>query len=777
MKRVFRIVLSFILAVSLLSSPLLTLPSQAATKYYDVPGGKLIFDTARGSVVGYTGSPANVVIPAKISGIKVKTIGLGAFSKCKSLTSVTLPEGLLKIEDRVFWECENLATIHIPNSVTSIGNWFAIYCNKMSAITVGTGNKFYTTHEGVLYNKAKTVLMRFPGGKTGSYVIPSTVKTISEGAFYSCYTITGVTMPNGLTKIGNEAFCYCFGIKSITLPDSLTTLGFRAFTGVDTEEINVGANNKSFTSIDGVLFNKARTTLLAYPSGRVGSYAIPAGVTFIFDSAFSYSRYLTDLFVPKSVSKVGMIAFLGCNALEAAYFYGNAPTLGQDALLDVSPDFTAYYLTGVKGFSNPWQGHPAELFEADLLPPAGFPDLVVTDIKCSPEQPVKGNEVAFSAAIKNQGTAALDPEMIGSVVFSVDDQPVTASASNQTAVKPGETIILTANTNMYGKSTWTATNGTYKVSVRVTAKTQESRLRNNEYGETVTIVPTDKGTGASSDTFNLRSSASYDMELVPGISWVPANALGKTRFTNAQIAELAKKAPEEKQAQVSSLYEAIQLFQISNFKYIRDNVRIQEGTINWEHHKPGYDAVRTNEGCCASDASWLCYILKNDYEEVGYVAYSHADGSGHIYNYIKEEGYYYVIDLNQYEAVDQYRNRTAPETGIMDDFIYKGAVMGNIVKVKSLTDYVAYLRKTLRNGPGLFTTYTADTVIPTDGVRMSPDGGLTTKMQITYPKGVTLTILYDDPNDNMSLVYAEPPKQKVDWSKLPNAVIVPQTDF
>lgn len=777
MKRLTSLVLSFVMALAFLLTPLLTASSHAATKYYNVTGGQLVFDTVKGCITGYKGNPTSIVIPAKINGVKVKSIGLGAFIGCQTLTSVTITNGLTFIGERVFWDCKNLVSVDIPESVTSIGNWFAIYCNKLKAINVSPNNKTYTTQDGVLFNKAKTLLKRFPGGKGASYDIPASVQTISIGAFYGCPSITDVIIPNGVTNIGNEAFANSYNLGNIHLPDSVTTLGYSVFKATNAEEITVGANNKAFTSVDGVLYNKAKTSLIAYPGARHGSYAIPEGVTSISDTAFSSARYLTDVYIPKSVKQIGSSAFAYAAYLEEAYFYGDAPNVGQDVFMVTAPNFKVFYLAGKKGFKNPWNNCKAEVFASDFLPPEGLPDLAVTDISWTPDKPVKGDQVTFTVTVKNQGPIQVDAETINSIFIYVEGQPVTAANTNKTPIKPGESLILSADSDYFGKSTWTAKTGTYKITAQGCLKMPESRVRNNTYETTLTLAPEATGSVATSDTFNLRANANYDIEIVPGINWVPANSLGKTVFDNAQIAELAKKSPEEKQASITNLYEAIQLFQISNFKYQRDNVRMQEGVINWEHHKPGYDAVRTNEGCCASDASWLSYILKNDYDEVGYIAFSNSDSSGHIYNYIKEGEYYYIIDLEQYESCDQYKYYTAPETGKLEDFISKGSLMGNLVKVKSLTDYVTYLRKTMSNAPGLFITYTGDPALPTDGVRVSYDKGLTITLEMNFPKGSAITILFDDPNDNMSLVYSEPPKLTVDWSKNPTAEIVPQTDF
>ena len=132
------------------------------------------------------------------------------------------------------------------------------------------------------------------------------------------------------------------------------------------------------------------------------------------------------------------------------------------------------------------------------------------------------------------------------------------------------------------------------------------------------------------DTENLRYAADYEVEVADGVWWVPAVSLGESRYTNSDIAKMVNTRPGQKREKLATLYEALQLFQIGNFANGNDNQRIAERGVNWEHHKPGYHAVRTNEGCCATDSNWLNYILWQDYDEVGFLAYSQSDGGGHI---------------------------------------------------------------------------------------------------------------------------------------------------
>ena len=110
----------------------------------------------------------------------------------------------------------------------------------------------------------------------------------------------------------------------------------------------------------------------------------------------------------------------------------------------------------------------------------------------------------------------------------------------------------------------------------------------------------------------LRHDAQYDIEVFDGVFWVPAVSLGESRYTNAEIAAMLDDSPEEKQAKIKTLYEALQLYQIGDFRSADDNVRISENGIDWEYHTPGRSAVINNCGCCATDSAWLRYLLDGD---------------------------------------------------------------------------------------------------------------------------------------------------------------------
>lgn len=269
--------------------------------------------------------------------------------------------------------------------------------------------------------------------------------------------------------------------------------------------------------------------------------------------------------------------------------------------------------------------------------------------------------------------------------------------------------------------------------------------------------PVDYSQDQGKDLKTLRYDANFEVEVSKGVYWVPAVTLGSSRYSNADIHGMLSAAPEEKQQKISTLYEALQLYQVGNFTPSDDNVRMFDGGIMWEHHKPGYHAVRTNTGCCATDSNWLRYILDGDYDEVGYIATSQRDGSGHIYNYILRDGWYYIIDLTHYHATGPLV--TALESGNLNDYYASDYILGNIHKVQNIQDYVDYVQEAFNDPPGLMFMYTAQNCLAVDG----------NDRQIMYEDTGKpfVTIIFDDPSDQLDFVWKPAPKSTPDWSQLP----------
>jgi hypothetical protein len=191
------------------------------------------------------------------------------------------------------------------------------------------------------------------------------------------------------------------------------------------------------------------------------------------------------------------------------------------------------------------------------------------------------------------------------------------------------------------------------------------------------------------DTTNLRSGAQFEIEVFPRVYWVPANALGRTRYTDEDIYSMLALAPEIKRQKIDNLYEALQLYQASKFKGRIDNVRVlEEDTgVLWVFHKSGFDAVRTNEGCCAADSNWLSYVLNGKYEKIGCFGWYQPDGNGHIINYIKSDGWYYFMDMmmQRYDSVQS----TAAEDGNINGYKNNNA-FACIYKTKGFDEYIDF---------------------------------------------------------------------------------------
>ena len=226
----------------------------------------------------------------------VTSIGGKAFFGCIGLTSVTIGNSVTSIGYMAFNSCRSLTSVTIPSSVDSIRSGAFNYCSNLSAINVASGNTHYSSIDGVLYNYVQDTLIQCPCAKT-SITIPNSVTSIGDHAFNNCCNLTSITIPSNITSIGKEAFRDCRGLTSITIPTSVTSIGGSAF-----------SNCTGLTSI-----------------------TIPTSVTSIGDHAFSDCTGLTSITIPNSVTSIGGGAFSGCTGLTSITIPNSVTSIGGSA--------------------------------------------------------------------------------------------------------------------------------------------------------------------------------------------------------------------------------------------------------------------------------------------------------------------------------------------------------------------------------------------------------------------------------------------------------------
>ena len=213
----------------------------------------------------------------------ITTIGHDAFANCTSLTKLNLPINVTTIGSSAFYGCSSLCDITLPTQVTSIGEDAFNRCYSLTNI-----------------------------------VLPKSLTAIQKSTFANCNALTDITIGDSVVLIDDNAFESCTSLQSITIPEKVATMGMSVFYNCSKlNSITVSPNNKNLCSVDGVLFNYDKTTLIKYPMGKTESvYTIPDTVLSIESSAFSKCSSLTDIQIPDSVKLIQYGAFYGTTYLD-----------------------------------------------------------------------------------------------------------------------------------------------------------------------------------------------------------------------------------------------------------------------------------------------------------------------------------------------------------------------------------------------------------------------------------------------------------------------------
>lgn len=214
-----------------------------------------------------------------------------------SISAVLLSDGVDSVSDFAFCSCPNLIGISVPEE-----------------------NYFYTSVGGILFRKDKTTLVQVPGSFSGSYSIPETVCTISDGAFYGCHSLSSIVLPDNLTSIGEAAFYSCSSLEHISIPDGVTRIENHTFAGCTA--LSSVTLSQNVTSIGISAFRSCSS---------LTSIVIPESVTSISNYTFCDCIDLSSVQLPESVYRIGKNAFTNCSKLHKISLPESVTTIEDDA--------------------------------------------------------------------------------------------------------------------------------------------------------------------------------------------------------------------------------------------------------------------------------------------------------------------------------------------------------------------------------------------------------------------------------------------------------------
>ena len=309
---------------------LLKVPRELSEAYSVKEGTRIICDEA----FWWCESLPNIVIPTSVT-----SIGDSAFSWCRSLSEIVIPSSVTSIGDRAFEDCSSLKYISIPKSVIGLnGNPFAEWNGKLECLSPN-----FVYEDDILFNKDKSRIISFRNQNIRSYVIPSSVTSIGDYAFWYCDSLSEIVIPSSVTSIGDHAFSDCYSLSEIVIPSSVTSIGDSAFSSCNSlSEIVIPSSvtsigDSAFSdcySLSEIVIPSSVTSIgdnAFYGCDSLSEIVIPSSVTSICDSAFSDCCSLSEIVIPSSVTSIGKYAFYGCYSLSEIVIPSSVTSIGDSA--------------------------------------------------------------------------------------------------------------------------------------------------------------------------------------------------------------------------------------------------------------------------------------------------------------------------------------------------------------------------------------------------------------------------------------------------------------
>lgn len=306
----------------------------------------------------------NIVIPSKYNSLPVTKISTNAFKERTTIVSIIIPESIKRIDDYAFSGCTGLTVVTIGKNVEYIGNRAFMGCTGLT--TVNWNAKACHYNSSSYYSSYR--IFYGCGKKLDTINIGEYVSSIPSDAFYDCYGLTSVhitnlskwceisfgnefanplyyahklylgdelltsfTIPNDVTVLSKYLFAGFLGLEDIIIPDSVMSINGAFDECKELRKIDVSINNTAFASVDGILYDKAKTRIICVPLAIQGAVSIPDSVMTIEQNAFSNRYGITEIRIGNSVSEIGRNAFYNCNKLKGVTVGNKVRTIGDSA--------------------------------------------------------------------------------------------------------------------------------------------------------------------------------------------------------------------------------------------------------------------------------------------------------------------------------------------------------------------------------------------------------------------------------------------------------------
>ncbi len=234
-------------------------------------------------------------------------------------TSIVVKKEIASISPYAFYGCSGLKSITIPKSVTKIGKRIIERCSDLHTVVVERGNPIYDSRSNcnAIIETATNTLIAGCGGT----VIPNTVETIGEYAFYRCDSLRSIIIPSGVKSIESSAFDWCENLTTISIPNSVIKIGDYVFGGCKSDSI----------TIPGSVIDWGKYTFSSEFASSLSSVIIGNGVTYIPEGTFSHCINLKTVVIPNSITRIERDAFGNCSSLETIAIPNSVTTIETGA--------------------------------------------------------------------------------------------------------------------------------------------------------------------------------------------------------------------------------------------------------------------------------------------------------------------------------------------------------------------------------------------------------------------------------------------------------------